>query len=210
MTDADGALVLANCVTYAICGFRIYAQQSEPSAPLSNPMQYLLIRDSMPLIAKQNSSGQTCSEFPPQRCPNKTMGNYDVKNWTNEVTLRGAAYGQEFLPIARECVTYSLCGHRIYYASGQPIQLPITPLQYIEARASLPAPKSSNSPASACAESDFPTATNCSAMHLYVSQQVWREPQLAAVVTTADGPSGMYNCVTRSICFYANPPPGQY
>jgi hypothetical protein len=44
-------------------------------------------------------------------------------------------------------------------------------------------------------------------MHLFVAQQNWTEPVLKAAVVVGNHTIGVYDCVTRSICAYANPAP---
>ena len=97
--------------------------------------------------------------------------------------------------LASECVTYSLCGHRIYYSasshgslsnrrhgpttdggknatnsssSGGAAVLPNTPLQYIEAQASAPHVTIPGVISSGCNETDYPSLPPCNKMHLYV------------------------------------------
>eukprot|EP00729_Bicosta_minor_P015683 gene15683-5273_t len=139
----------------------------------------------------------TIATYPPSRCPGPDMGCcMGVKTWNTREMVKGGLVNGAVTVLASECVTYSLCGHRIYYSreksrynknrttrnevngggGGPTVLLPDTPLQYIEAQASAPHVTKLGIISSGCEESDYPTPPPCNTMHLYVGQENWHEP----------------------------------
>ena len=149
------------------------------------------------------------------------MGN---KTWHSEEVLRGRMTLNSppmVTVLAAECVTYSLCGHRIYSDSDSDTHARAvgqfgtgdTPLQYIEVLVSAPQPPSLGSISTGCAAEDFPAPVPCHKMHLFFGQTDWQEEVLKTTLEINDrnGSSskvlGIYDCVTRSMCAYSNPAP---
>jgi hypothetical protein len=154
-------LGLFECVTFTLCGYRIYDDtNSVNTSSNSSPKQFLIVYESRGVL------GSNCSEldFPPMRCPNATLGCcMGSKAWHTHGIIRGQSTPNNGVQISlSDCGTYSLCAHRIYNAGQQhaswPSQLqatlPDTPLQYIEVKTSAPFIGDANQ--STCGEFDYP------------------------------------------------------
>jgi hypothetical protein len=220
-----GIVAAYDCVAYAVCGFRIYDLGSSDDlaatwGSFSNPEQFHVVRSSTPLLQQPNSTyPQRCADYPDAEllCP-AGRERRTVYNITSQEVV-GLALSQAGTVLGQfECATYAICGYRIFdlrmlgdasassSVQRRRVQSPV-PQQFLTVRTSSPlilAPEKSTS----CAE--WPSPVACQQMHFYLSQTTANYSELKATVVAATVPArvvGLFNCVTESLCGYANPPP---
>lgn len=224
ISTPSGIVAAYDCVAYAVCGFRIYDLGSSDNVAttqelFSDPEQFLVVRSSIPLLQQPNSTHpQQCTDYPDADllCPTGRERR-TVYNITSQEVV-GLAVSQAGNVLGQfECTTYAICGYRIFDpmpgggSSSSSVQRRRTqspvPQQFLTVRTSTPLIPAPGKPAS-CA--DWPSPVNCQQMHFYLSQTTANASELKATVATTTRPArvvGLFNCVTESLCGYANPPP---
>lgn len=219
-----GVLAAYDCVAYAVCGFRIYDADDIPSTqiPFSDPEQFLVVRSSTPLLQQPNSSQpqpQRCADYPDaeQLCPTgrerRSVYNITSQEVVGLTLLQAGTVLGQF-----ECATYAICGYRIFdemlnaasqgntLARRRRAQSPV-PQQFVHVRRSTPLILA---PGNLARCTEWPAPVDCQQMHFYLSQTTTNTSELKTTVTATTPPSavfGLFNCVTESLCGYANPPP---
>ena len=189
------------------------------TALVSDPEQFLVVRSSSPLLQQPNSTHpQRCAVYPDAEllCP-VGRERRTVYNITSQEVV-GLALSQSGTVLGQfECATYAICGYRIFDSilgeastsssvERRRVQSPV-PQQFLSVRTSIPLMPEPGKPAGCVA---WPSPVDCQQMHFYLSQTTANSSELKATVTTATSPArvvGLFNCVTESLCGYANPPP---
>lgn len=220
LSTLTGIMAAYDCVAYAVCGFRIYDEVDVTGNQVlfSDPEQFLVVRASTPLLQQPNTTHmQQCTDYPDATslCP-VGRERRSIYNITSQevvgmtLSQAGTALGQF------ECATYAICGYRIFdrilgdaptssSSERRRVQSPV-PQQFLAVRSSIPLISAPGQPAR-CVK--WPPAVDCRQMHFYLSHTTTNSSELKATVTTGTVPAtvvGLFNCVTESLCGYANPP----
>lgn len=221
ISTPTGVVAAYDCVAYAVCGFRIYdAGDLIATQPFfSDPEQFLVVRSSTPLLQQPNSTHpQRCRGYPDAEllCP-AGRERRSVYNITSQEVV-GLALSQAGGVLGQfECATYAICGYRIFdpmpsdtsissSVERRRVQSPVAQ-QFLAVRTSTPLILAPGEPAT-CVK--WPSPVDCQQMHFYLSQTTTNSSELKATVTATTLPAtvvGLFNCVTESLCGYANPPP---
>lgn len=235
---AAGVVAAYDCVSYAVCGYRIYSdadQQQQQQHPLSDPEQFTVVRSSVPLLQQplDANSTPTCTSYPSAAdlCPigRERRSVYNITSQEVVGLVASSSHNGSTVVLGQyECVTYAICGYRIFTESASAVgrhkrgngavaaverrrlQSPV-PQQFISVRISVPLV---SVPSTAAGSRGAPQCVwrppvDCTQMHFYLSQTNHSFPQLkaAALVVKQNAVVGLFDCVTESLCGYANPPP---
>ena len=207
-----------NCVTYSVCGYRVYDSKTDVT---SDPQQFLVVRGSVPQLQQVNTTNESrCLSFPSAEplCPEgreqRSIHNVTSQEIVGLLSHNDKLFGQY------ECVTYAICGYRIfsdihagskssvvrtkYNAMTRRRAQSSVPQQFIKVQSSLPQISDVGV---------FPPPVNCKNMHFFLSQSDNQMIRLRATALVSDQNNssgvntiGLFDYVTESLCGYANPP----